>query len=150
MSPLNSVPFFEKTQYIKKNHYSNFCTFEIAKKCSTGQRFICTEVTSYKIHILVQLMSPDIIFKETRYMGDFSKYIVALSENQDFIVLLSWLPSSPEVRGKKRLRAYISASYMNHFLNNMIDSGFQDFCRNSTKFVLFRYQFVIMFGNLPG
>lgn len=95
-------------------------------------------------------MSPDIIFKETRYMGDFSKYIVALSENQDFIVLLSWLPSSPEVRGKKRLRAYISASYMNHFLNNMIDSGFQDFCRNSTKFVLFRYQFVIMFGNLPG
>ena len=23
------------------------------KKCSTGQRFICTEVTSYKIHILV-------------------------------------------------------------------------------------------------
>ena len=25
------------------------------KKCSTGQRFICTEVTSYKIHILVIL-----------------------------------------------------------------------------------------------
>ena len=23
------------------------------KKCSTGQMFICTEVTSYKIHILV-------------------------------------------------------------------------------------------------
>ena len=27
------------------------------KKCSTGQRFICTEVTSYKIHILVDLIS---------------------------------------------------------------------------------------------
>jgi hypothetical protein len=25
------------------------------KKCSTGQRFICTEVTSYKIHILVEI-----------------------------------------------------------------------------------------------
>ena len=25
------------------------------KKCSTGQRFICTEVTSYKIHILAKL-----------------------------------------------------------------------------------------------
>jgi hypothetical protein len=28
--PLNSVPFFEKGEYIKKEHYSNFCTFEIA------------------------------------------------------------------------------------------------------------------------
>ena len=26
------------------------------QKCSTGQRFICTEVTSYKIHILVVLL----------------------------------------------------------------------------------------------
>ena len=25
---------------------------KVSKKCSTGQRFICTEVTSYKIHIL--------------------------------------------------------------------------------------------------
>ena len=25
------------------------------KKCSNGQRFICTEVTSYKIHILVEM-----------------------------------------------------------------------------------------------
>ena len=29
------------------------------KKCSTGQRFICTEVTSYKIHILVCHTFPD-------------------------------------------------------------------------------------------
>ena len=28
--PLNSVPFYEKAQYIKKEHYSNVCTFEIA------------------------------------------------------------------------------------------------------------------------
>ena len=28
--PLNSVPIFEKAQYIKKEHHSNFCTFEIA------------------------------------------------------------------------------------------------------------------------
>ena len=28
--PLNSVPFFEKTQYIKKGQNSNFGTFEIA------------------------------------------------------------------------------------------------------------------------
>jgi len=27
---LNSVPIFEKAYYIKKEHYSNFCTFEIA------------------------------------------------------------------------------------------------------------------------
>ena len=27
---LNSVPFLEKAYYIKKEHYSNFCTFEIA------------------------------------------------------------------------------------------------------------------------
>jgi hypothetical protein len=27
---LNSVPSFEKAYYIKKEHYSNFCTFEIA------------------------------------------------------------------------------------------------------------------------
>ena len=26
---------------------------KVRKKCSTGQRFICTEVTSYKIHTLV-------------------------------------------------------------------------------------------------
>ena len=26
------------------------------KKCSTGQRFICTEVTSYKIHTLVGIL----------------------------------------------------------------------------------------------
>ena len=26
------------------------------KKCSTGQRFICAEVTSYKIHILEQIL----------------------------------------------------------------------------------------------
>ena len=26
MSPLNNVPFFEKGQYIKKEHYSSFCT----------------------------------------------------------------------------------------------------------------------------
>ena len=25
---------------------------KLGQKCSTGQRFICTEVTSYKIHIL--------------------------------------------------------------------------------------------------
>ena len=30
MFPLDSVPFFEKAYYIKKEHYSNFCTFEIA------------------------------------------------------------------------------------------------------------------------
>ena len=30
MSPLNSVPIFEKAQYIKKEHFSNFWTFEIA------------------------------------------------------------------------------------------------------------------------
>ena len=27
--PLNSFPFFEKALYIKKEFYSNFCTFEI-------------------------------------------------------------------------------------------------------------------------
>ena len=27
---MKSFPFFEKTYYIKKGHYSNFCTFEIA------------------------------------------------------------------------------------------------------------------------
>ena len=31
------------------------------KKCSTGQRFICTEVTSYKIHILRNLVGEAII-----------------------------------------------------------------------------------------
>ena len=30
MSPLEQCPFFEKAQYIKKEHYSNFWTFEIA------------------------------------------------------------------------------------------------------------------------
>ena len=30
IAPLNSVPFFEKDWYIKKDYYSNFCTFEIA------------------------------------------------------------------------------------------------------------------------
>ena len=30
MSPLNNVAFFEKGEYIKKEHYSSFCTFEIA------------------------------------------------------------------------------------------------------------------------
>ena len=28
--PLNKVLFFEKFYYIKKEHYSSFCTFEIA------------------------------------------------------------------------------------------------------------------------
>ena len=28
--PLNCVPFFEKDYNIKKEFYSNFCTFEIA------------------------------------------------------------------------------------------------------------------------
>ena len=28
---------------------------KLGKKCSTGQRFICTEVTSYKNHILITL-----------------------------------------------------------------------------------------------
>ena len=28
--PMNSVPFFEKAQYIKKEHYSKFVTFENA------------------------------------------------------------------------------------------------------------------------
>ena len=27
---------------------------KVRKKCSTGQRFICTEVTSHEIHILVE------------------------------------------------------------------------------------------------
>ena len=27
MSPLNSVPFFEKGTYIKMEQYSNFCTY---------------------------------------------------------------------------------------------------------------------------
>ena len=27
---LSSVPFFEKAYYIKKEHYSSFCSFEIA------------------------------------------------------------------------------------------------------------------------
>ena len=29
MSPLNSFLFFEEAEYIKKEHYSNFFTFEI-------------------------------------------------------------------------------------------------------------------------
>ena len=29
MPPLNNVPFFEKKIVHKKEHYSNFCTFEI-------------------------------------------------------------------------------------------------------------------------
>ena len=27
--PLNSVPFFEKVYYVKKEHYSNICSFEM-------------------------------------------------------------------------------------------------------------------------
>ena len=30
LTDLNSVPFLEKASYIRKEHYSNFCTFEIA------------------------------------------------------------------------------------------------------------------------
>ena len=32
---------------------------EWEKKCSTGQRFTCTEVTSYKIHILGTTLATD-------------------------------------------------------------------------------------------
>ena len=29
---------------------------DLEKKCLTGQRFLCTEVSSYKIHILVNIV----------------------------------------------------------------------------------------------
>ena len=37
------------------------------KKCSTGQRFICTKVTSYKIHTLV--LSENSMFKKSLKTG---------------------------------------------------------------------------------
>ena len=38
--PLNSVPFFEKAQYIKKEHFSNFCIFEIASLVNVPGRYL--------------------------------------------------------------------------------------------------------------
>jgi hypothetical protein len=40
MSPLNSVPFFEKALYIKKKLYSNFCTFEIASLVNVPDHYL--------------------------------------------------------------------------------------------------------------
>ena len=40
MSPLNSVPFFEKAWYMKKEHYSNFCTFEIASLVNVPRHYL--------------------------------------------------------------------------------------------------------------
>ena len=34
------VPFFEKAQYIKKEHYSNFCTFEIASLVNGPEHYL--------------------------------------------------------------------------------------------------------------
>ena len=46
------------------------------KKCSTGQMFICTEVTSYKIHIL-----KEVLLSKNNFNFDFipiSNYFVSL------------------------------------------------------------------------
>ena len=40
MSPLDSVPFFEKAYYIKKEHYSNFCTFEIPSLVNVLEHYL--------------------------------------------------------------------------------------------------------------
>ena len=41
-----------KYGFFKKLHTHSKLVKKLGKKCSTGQRFICTEVNSYKIHIL--------------------------------------------------------------------------------------------------
>ena len=38
--PLNSAPFFEKALYIKKEHYSNFWTFEIASLANVPRHYL--------------------------------------------------------------------------------------------------------------
>ena len=58
------------------------------KKCSTGQRFICTEVTSYKIHILepirVDLSKSYKMFKNTssewtKHCFDYRTFAIQIS-----------------------------------------------------------------------
>ena len=47
---LNSVPFFENTQYIKKEDYSNFGTFEIASLPNVLRHYL----RKYGIHSAAQ------------------------------------------------------------------------------------------------
>ena len=49
--PLTSWTLFSRSALISTDLEKKW-----GKMCSTGQRFICTEVTSYKIHILVKKM----------------------------------------------------------------------------------------------
>ena len=55
--PLNSVPFFEKAWYIKKEHYSNFCTFEIASLVNVTDIIQGNTVFSYSFSLINQVIS---------------------------------------------------------------------------------------------
>ena len=57
----------------------------VLKKCSTGKRFICTEVTSYKIHTL----------NSKKFYNIWKYFLSSLMEKISFIGLIIWDPTIP-------------------------------------------------------
>ena len=65
-------------------HFLSRSVLKWGKKCSTGRRFICSELTSYKIHILVNVQS---VLGNLKYTPDFLGFQFRV------ILNLCWIPS---------------------------------------------------------